>query len=86
MERNSIGSTGLTYKEIGPRPGSSAFATERYISMDEVHVAVIDTSTNTVVERMTYLSKISDAKSPEGASIYWKNYVNEYSNFITLVH
>ena len=78
----TIGSTGLTYKEIGPRPGSSAFATERYISMDEVHVAVIDTSTNTVVERMTYLSKISDAKSPEGASIYWKNYVNEYSNYI----
>ena len=78
----AIGSTGLTYKEIGPRPGSSAFATERYISMDEVHVAIIDTSTNTVVERMTYLSKISDAKSPEGASIYWKNYVNEYSNYV----
>ena len=78
----AIGSTGLTYKEIGPRPGSSAFATDRYISMDEVHVAVIDTSTNTVVERMTYLSKISDAKSPEGASIYWKNYVNEFSQFI----
>ena len=78
----AIGSTGLTYKEIGPRPGSSAFATDRYISMDEVHVAVIDTSTNTVVERMTYLSKISDAKSPEGSSIYWKNYVNEYSNYI----
>ena len=78
----TIGSTGLTYKEIGPRPGSSAFATERYVSMDEVHVAVIDTSTNTVVERMTYLSKISDAKSPEGSSIYWKDYVNEFSGYI----
>ena len=78
----AIGSTGLTYKEVGPRPGSSSFATERYVSMDEVHVAVIDTSTNTVVERMRYLSKISDAKSPEGASIYWKNYVNEYSNYV----
>ena len=40
----TIGSTGLTYKEIGPRPGSSAFASDRYISMDEVHVAVIDLS------------------------------------------
>ena len=78
----TIGSTGLTYKEIGPRPGSSAFATERFITMDEMHVAVIDTSTNTVVERMTYLSKISDAKSPEGASIYWKDYVNEFSGYI----
>ena len=78
----AIGSTGLTYKEIGPRPGTSAFASERYISYDEMHVAVVDTSTNTVVERMTYLSKISDAKSPEGSSIYWKDYVNEFSGYI----
>ena len=78
----TIGSTGLTYKEIGPRPGTSAFASERYVSYDEMHVAVVDTSTNTVVERMTYLSKISDAKSPEGASIYWKDYVNEFSGYV----
>ena len=78
----AIGSTGLTYKEIGPRPGTSAFASERYVSYDEMHVAVVDTSTNTVVERMTYLSKISDAKSPEGSSIYWKDYVNEFSGYI----
>ena len=31
---------------------------------------------------MTYLSKISDAKSPEGSSIYWKDYVNEFSGYI----
>jgi hypothetical protein len=78
----AIGSTGLTYKEVGPRPSTSAFASERYISHDEVHLAVVDTSTNTIVERMTYLSKISDAKSTEGASIYWKDYVNEYSGYI----
>ena len=77
-----IGTTGLTYKNIAPRPGTSAFAAERYLSADEVHVAVIDESTNTVVERMTYLSKLSDAKSPEGASSYWKDYVNEYSGYI----
>ena len=51
-------------------------------SYDGMHVAIVDTSTNTVVERMTYLSKISDAKSPEGASIYWKDYVNEFSGYI----
>ena len=77
-----IGTTGLTFKEVGPRPGTSAFASERYVSYDEVHVAIVDTSTNTIVERMTYLSKISDAKSPEGGSIYWKDYVNEFSGFI----
>ena len=78
----AIGETGLTYKAIAPRPGTSAFAAERHLSYDEVHVAVVDESTNTVVERMTYLSKLSDAKSPEGASTYWKDYVNEYSGYI----
>ena len=77
-----IGTTGLTYKAIAPRPGTSAFASERHLSADEVHVAVIDESTNTIVERMTYLSKLTDAKSPEGASTYWKDYVNEYSGYI----
>ena len=78
----AIGSTGLTYKAIAPRPGTSAYASERYLSYDEVHVAVVDEATNTIVERMTYLSKLSDAKTPEGASSYWKDYVNEYSRYI----
>jgi hypothetical protein len=78
----AIGSTGLTYKAIAPRPGTSAFAAERYLSYDEVHVAVVDESTNTVVERMTYLSKLTDAKTAEGASSYWKDYVNAYSGYV----
>tara|TARA_Y100001970_G_scaffold218381_1_gene267783 strand:- start:3773 stop:5677 length:1905 start_codon:yes stop_codon:yes gene_type:complete len=77
-----IGSTGLTYKSIAPRPGTSAFASERYLSYDEVHVAVIDESNNTVVERQTYLSKLSDGKTPEGGSSYWKDAVNEFSNYV----
>ena len=78
----AIGSTGLTYKSIAPRPGTSAFASERYLSHDEVHVAVIDESNNTVVERQTYLSKLSDGKTPEGGSSYWKDVVNEFSNYV----
>ncbi len=77
-----IGTTGLTYKAIAPRPGTSAYASERHLSADEVHVAVVDESTNTIVERMTYLSKLSDGKTPEGASSYWKDYVNEFSGYI----
>ena len=77
-----IGTTGLTYKAIAPRPGTSAYASERHLSGDEVHVAVVDEATNTIVERLTYLSKLSDAKTPEGASAYWKDYVNEYSGYI----
>ena len=77
-----IADTGLTYKAIAPRPGTSAFASERFLSADEVHVAVVDTATNTIVERLTYLSKLTDAKTPEGGSSYWKDYVNEYSRYI----
>jgi hypothetical protein len=77
-----IGSTGLTYKAIAPRPGTSAYAAERYLSHDEVHVVVVDEATNTIVERMTYLSKLTDGKSPEGNSTYWKDYVNEFSGYI----
>ena len=78
----AIALTGLTYKNIGPRPGTSAFASERYLSYDEVHVAVVDETSNTIVEKFTYLSKLSDGKSAEGASTYWKDYVNEYSGYI----
>lgn len=78
----AIGSTGLTYKAIAPRPGTSAWAAARYLSQDEVHVAVIDTRDNTVIERLTYLSKISDAKSPEGNSLHWRSAVNQFSQYI----
>ena len=78
----AIGSTGLTFKAIGPRPKTSAYAADRYLSYDEVHVAVIDTRDNSVLERLTYLSKISDAKSPEGNSIYWRTAVNQFSEYI----
>ncbi len=78
----TIGNTGLTYKAIAPRPGTSAYAAERFLSHDEVHVAVVNTATNTIVERMTYLSKLSDGRSPEGNSTYWQNYVNEFSGYI----
>lgn len=78
----AIGSTGLTFKAVGPRPGTSPWAAERYLSYDEVHLAVIDERDNTIIERLTYLSKISDAKSPEGNSTYWKAAVNEFSEYI----
>ena len=78
----TIGNTGLTYKAIAPRPGTSAYAAERFLSYDEVHVVVVDTATNTIVERLTYLTKLTDGKTPEGASSYWKDYVNQYSRYI----
>ncbi len=78
----SIASTGLKLSAIGPRPGTSAYAAENHLSYDEVHIAVIDERTNAVVEKFLYASKLSDAKTPEGASNYWRDRVNLESGFI----
>ena len=83
-----IAGTGLKLSAIGPRPGTSAFAADRSLSGDEVHIAVIDTTgdvsgaSSTIVERLTYLSKLSDAKSTEGANVYYKSIINAESNYV----
>ena len=84
----TIGSTGLKLATIGPRPGTSEYASSRGLSYDELHVAVIDTTgdvsgaANTVLERFTYLSKLSDGKGAEGQSVYYKTVLNEESQYI----
>ena len=80
--QTSIASTGLKLSAIGPRPGTSAFAAENHLSYDELHVAVIDERSNAVVERFTYVSKLSDAVTAEGASNYWRDVVNNESQYI----
>ena len=84
----AIGSTGLKLSAIGPRPGTSQHAADRGVKYDEVHVGVIDTTgevsgaANTVLERFTFLSKISDAKSPEGGSLYYKDIINDQAQYV----
>ena len=84
----SIAGTPLKLAAIGPRPGTSGFASERGISFDELHVAVIDVTgdvsgaAGTILERKTNLSKLSDAKSSEGASLYYKDILNLESEYI----
>ncbi|QPB08231.1 tail sheath [Synechococcus phage S-H9-1] len=78
----TIASTGLKLSAIGPRPGTSVFASENYLNWDEMHVAVIDERSNTIVERFTYVSKLSDAVTTEGASNYWRDVVNLESQYI----
>ena len=84
----AIDDTGLLLSAIGPRPGTSEFASARGISHDEVHVVVIDTtgdvsgSPNTILERFTYLSKLYDATGSEGTNIYYRTVVNDQSQYI----
>jgi len=84
----SIPNTGLNLSAIGPRPGTSQYATNKGITNDELHVVVIDTTgaisgaPNTIVEKFTYLSKLSDGRNTEGAKTYYKDVLNEQSAFV----
>ena len=83
-----IPGTGLTLGAVAPRPRTSQFAADRGISNDEIHVVVIDTTgaitgaANTIVERFTYLSKLSDGRNTEGAKTYYKEVLNEQSTLV----
>jgi hypothetical protein len=84
----TIGSTGVKLSAIAPRPSSTQHALDNGASNDAVHFAVIDTTgevsgaANTIIERFTYLSKISDATSEENSNIYYKSVVNAFSRFM----
>ena len=80
--------SGVKLSQIGPRPGTSAYAEARGIKFDEVHVAVIDATgdisgtAGTIIERLTYLSKLSDGKGSEGTSAFYKSAINESSEYV----
>ena len=80
----SIAATGLKLSAIGPRPGTTAFATEAHLKKDEVHVAVIDESTNTVVERFTFLSNYL-MLSLQKSILFYRDVINAQSRLSMLV-
>ena len=79
---------GVALSAIGPRPGTSAYAADRGIKYDEVHVAVVDSdggisgTAGTVIERLLYLSKLTDGKGAENQATYYKNAINTGSEYI----
>ena len=79
---------GISLSDIGPRPGTSQYASDRGLSDDQIHVAVVDTTgdisgtAGTIIERSLYLSKLSDGKGAEGQTAYWKSAINEGSQYV----
>ena len=82
-----IPGTSLTLGAIGPRPGTSAFAAEAGVSYDEVHLAVIDAdgsisgAKDSVLERILFVSKLSDGRNTEGAANFYRDVVEAQSSF-----
>jgi hypothetical protein len=81
--------TGWAYEdEFDSAPGTSAYATQRGGSADEMHIIIIDEdgaftgSAGTIIEKFAFTSKGSDAKAPDGSTSYYKNVLNARSRYV----
>jgi phage tail sheath protein FI len=69
-------------------PGTSSFAASRGASNDEIHVVVYDIdgkwtgAADTILEKFEYVSLAADAIKEDGSSNYYKNVLNNTSNYI----
>lgn len=74
--------------EFDSAPDTSPYAQERDVSKDELHVVVVDGkgkitgSKGTVLETFGFLSKASDAKTPQGGNNYFVDVINADSEYI----
>ncbi len=87
--------TGLTttrrwefYNFFDAAPGSSEYVSKQGGSSDEMHIVVADEDglwsgrANTVIERFAAVSKASDALTQDGATNYYKNVINDRSQYV----
>lgn len=77
----------IYWKSVAQKPGTSQYASERNSKNDEIHIVVVDdngtlTGTPTILEKYLNLSKATDAKISPSQPIYYKNFVNQGSNYI----
>jgi len=72
-------------------PSTTAFADARGVSGDELHIGIVSGQSNTalgnadeILEVYAGLSRFKNAKAIDGSNIYYKDYVNNNSNYIRL--
>lgn len=74
--------------DIAPEQSDYVFNFGNTAANDELHIVVVDEagkfsgSPGTVLEVYRNLSRASDAKSADGASIYYKNVINQQSQYL----
>ena len=79
---------GQKWVNLAARPGTSEYVANKGGSNDEVHVLVFDhegtiTGTpRTLLEKFTFMSKASDAKTPQGANNYYAEVLKENSSYV----
>lgn len=76
------------FNNFDAAPGTSEYANKVGGSFDEMHIVVVDedgkfTGVNdNILEKFPNVSKARDAKSADGAGIYYANVVNERSQYV----
>ena len=76
------------YNYFDAAPGTSPYAAKYQSSGDELHMVIVDEDgrisgrANTVLERYAGLSKASDAITDDGTGNYYKNVINERSQWL----
>jgi hypothetical protein len=69
-------------------PVSSLYAVDKGGKHDEVHALVIDEdglisgTAGTILEKYEFLSKASDAKASDGSTLYYKDAINQRSQYV----
>jgi phage tail sheath protein FI len=76
------------HNQFDAAPGTSTYATRAGGSGDELHIAIVDEDGEVtgirgqVVERFANVSRARDAKSDDGTTIYYKEVINQRSNWL----
>lgn len=79
---------GQYWRNIAPRPTTSAWVEDRGGHNDLLHILVLDgdgklTGTpGALLEKHLSVSKASDARSPQGDNIYYKDIIKTFSNYL----
>ena len=70
-------------------PATSTFAAKNDITNDEVHIVILDNASGdfsgqagSVLEKYSFLSKLSDAKKTDGSNNFYKNVINSQSRYV----
>lgn len=78
----------IKWNSIAPRPGTSPYVASKGGANDEMHIVVIDDdggitgATNTILEKILFVSKASDARTTEGEGNFYKKVVKGRSRYI----
>lgn len=77
------------YNTVSGAPGTSSYLSSLGSNVkDQLHAVVVDTngsftgSPGSVLEVFPFLSRVTNATSPQGSSIYYKTVLNNTSNYI----